>query len=65
MSKRRMREVETWHGYVETLSSWLALQDESFVRKLQLCAADVAFPTRWLETQSVPPPLAVGKVPLA
>ena len=37
MSKGRMREVETWHGYVETLSSWLALQDESFVRELQLC----------------------------
>ena len=37
MSKGRMREVETWHGSVETLSSWLALQDEAFVRELQLC----------------------------
>ncbi|CAE7467844.1 unnamed protein product [Symbiodinium natans] len=37
MNKGRMREVETWHAYLETLSSWLALQDESFVRELQLC----------------------------
>ena len=32
-----MKEVETWHSFMETLSSWLALQEEAFVRELQLC----------------------------
>ena len=32
-----MKEVETWHSFMETLSSWLALQEEAFVRKLQPC----------------------------
>ena len=36
-SKGRMKEVETWHAFMETLSSWLALQEEAFVRELQLC----------------------------
>ncbi|CAE7705914.1 unnamed protein product [Symbiodinium sp. CCMP2592] len=37
MGKGRMKEVETWHSFMETLSSWLALQEEAFVRELQLC----------------------------
>ena len=37
MGKGRMKEVETWHAFMETLSSWLALQEEAFVRELQLC----------------------------
>ncbi|CAE7690609.1 unnamed protein product, partial [Symbiodinium necroappetens] len=37
MSKGRMREVECWHSFLETLSSWLALQDEAYVRELQFC----------------------------
>ena len=37
MSKGRMREVECWHSFLETLSSWLALQDEAYVRELQYC----------------------------
>ena len=37
MGKGRMKEVETWHSFLETLSSWLALQEEAFVRELQLC----------------------------
>jgi len=37
MGKGRMKEVETWHAFLETLSSWLALQEEAFVRELQLC----------------------------
>ena len=32
-----MKEVEGWHTFLETLSSWLALQEEAFVRELQLC----------------------------
>ena len=32
-----MREVECWHSFLETLSSWLALQDEAYVRELQFC----------------------------
>ena len=35
MGKGRMKEV-TWHSFMETLSSWLALQEEAFVREL-LC----------------------------
>eukprot|EP00439_Symbiodinium_sp_Y106_P000499 s12197_g1.t1 len=35
MGKERMKEV-TWHSFMETLSSWLALQEEAFVREL-LC----------------------------
>ena len=30
MGKGRMKEVETWHSFMETLSSWLALQEEAF-----------------------------------
>ena len=37
MGKGRMREVECWHSFLETLSSWLALQDEAYVRELQFC----------------------------
>ena len=37
MGKGRMKEVEGWHTFLETLSSWLALQEEAFVRELQLC----------------------------
>eukprot|EP00439_Symbiodinium_sp_Y106_P004385 s13027_g1.t1 len=37
MGKGRMKEVETWHSFMETLSSWFALQEEAFVRELQLC----------------------------
>ena len=37
MGKGRMKEVETWHSFMETSSSWLALQEEAFVRELQLC----------------------------
>ena len=37
MGKGRMKEVETRHAFMETLSSWLALQEEAFVRELQLC----------------------------
>ena len=37
MGKGCMKEVETWHSFLETLSSWLALQEEAFVRELQLC----------------------------
>ena len=37
MGKRRMREVECWHSFLETLSLWLALQDEAYVRELQFC----------------------------
>eukprot|EP00439_Symbiodinium_sp_Y106_P047976 s4290_g6.t1 len=37
MGKGRMKEVETWHAFMETLSSWFALQEEAFVRELQLC----------------------------
>ena len=37
MGKGRMKEGETWHSFTETLSSWLALQEEAFVRELQLC----------------------------
>ena len=36
MGKGRMKEV-TWHSFMETLSSWLALQEEAFVRELLLC----------------------------
>ena len=32
-----MKEAEGWHTFLETLSSWLALQEEAFVRELQLC----------------------------
>ena len=35
MGKERLREVECWHSFLETLSSWLALQDEAYVRELQ------------------------------
>ena len=37
VEKERMKEVEGWHTFLETLSSWLALQEEAFVRELQLC----------------------------
>ena len=37
MGKGRMREVECWHSFLDTLSSWLALQDEAYVRELQFC----------------------------
>ena len=37
MEKERMKEVEGWHTFLETLSSWLALQEKAFVRELQLC----------------------------
>ena len=37
IGKGRMKEVETWHSFLETLSSWLALQEEAFVRELKLC----------------------------
>ena len=33
----RMREIEAWHGFLETMSSWLALQDEAYVNKIRLC----------------------------
>ena len=36
MGKGRMKEVEGWHTFLETLSSWLALQEKAFVRELQL-----------------------------
>ena len=29
-------EVEGWHTFLETLSSWLALQEEAFLREFQL-----------------------------
>ena len=32
-----MREIEAWHGFLETMSSWLALQDEAYVNELRLC----------------------------
>ena len=35
-----MKEVEGWHTFLETLSSWLALQEEAFVRELQLCPGE-------------------------
>ena len=35
MGKGRMKEVEGWHTFLETLSSWLALQEEAFVRELK------------------------------
>ena len=31
MGKGRMKKVEGWHTFLETLSSWLALQEEAFV----------------------------------
>ena len=31
-----MKEVEGWHTFLETLNSWLSLE-EAFVRELQLC----------------------------
>ena len=37
MGKNRMKEIETWHQFLETMSSWLALQDEAYVREIQLC----------------------------
>ena len=37
MGRDRMREIEAWHGFLETLSSWLALQDEAYVNNLRLC----------------------------
>ena len=32
-----MREIEAWHSFLETLSSWLALQDEAYVNEIRLC----------------------------
>ena len=37
MGRDRMREIEAWHGFLETMSSWLALQDEAYVNELRLC----------------------------
>ena len=37
MGKGRMKKVEGWHTFLETLSLSLALQEEPFVRELQLC----------------------------
>ena len=37
MGRDRMREIEAWHSFLETLSSWLALQDEAYVNEIRLC----------------------------
>ena len=35
MGRDRMREIEAWHGFLETMSSWL--EDEAYVNELRLC----------------------------
>ena len=37
MEKGRINEVEGLHTFLETLRSWLALQEEAFIRDFQLC----------------------------
>ena len=34
MGRGRMKEIEAWHQFLQTLSSWLALHDEAFVNEL-------------------------------
>ena len=33
MGKTRMREVESWHAFLENFSTWLALIDEQFIKQ--------------------------------
>ncbi|CAE7578976.1 unnamed protein product [Symbiodinium natans] len=32
-----MRKIEAWHGFLETMNSWLALQDKAYVNEIRLC----------------------------
>ena len=33
----KMRKIEAWHGFLETMNSWLALQDKAYVNEIRLC----------------------------
>ena len=35
MGKTRMREVESWHAFLENFSTWLALIDEQFITEVK------------------------------